>query len=299
MRRRNRRNCPVVNGLVSGLFILALTVSCAVAGTPARPAGLLRDSRDGQKLKNAAITLAASSSPDDHRLLLGYLSSGDFLGRLDPPEHYQGTYRNLRLGRVLQTLADNRCASSDGVLLGLIDSADFQGHVLRKQLLLRALVVVRPSPPSAVAYWDRLSGPSSAISGDVIDALCENQSAPALELLERKFSDPSEKATKKVLWMRKYILPRRNDEPLLLACERMVTRSLPPDLRPALVEALFDYRRDEWFRSEMPPEPPPRAKVSPGARKVLERIGRYALKNLKLTREQKAAVRTALAEFGK
>ena len=164
---------------------------------------LLRDSRDGQKLKNAAISLAASSSPDDHRLLLGYLSLGDFLSRLDPLEHYQGTYRNLRLGRILQTLADNRCPSSDGVLVGLIDSADFQGHVLRKQLLLRALVVVRPSPPAAVAYWDRLSGSSSAISGDVIDALCENQSAPALELLERKFSDPSEKITKKVLWMRK------------------------------------------------------------------------------------------------
>ncbi|MDO8738847.1 hypothetical protein, partial [Candidatus Deferrimicrobium sp.] len=103
----------------------------------------------------------------------------------------------------------------------------------------------------------------------------------------------------KVFLMRKYILPRRNDEPLLLACERMVTKSLPADLRPALVEALFDYQPSKWYRGDDPPKPPPRAKASPEARKVLDRIGRYALKNLKLTKAQQTAVRNALPESGK
>jgi hypothetical protein len=131
-----------------------------------------------------------------------------------------------------------------------------------------------------------------------IEALCENGSGPALELLERKLGDPRQKRTKRVVWMRKFILPRRNEEPLLLSCERMVTKTLPEDLRPELVEVLFDYRPDEWYRSEMPPVPPPRAKASVASRKVLERIGRYALEKLRLTPAQATAVKAGLKDLG-
>jgi hypothetical protein len=282
--------------LVAGTATWAGSELATASGTAAR---ILKDSRDGRELKNAAISLAAGSSPEDHRLLLRYLSAADFLGRLDSPESYTRTYRDLRLGRVVQTLAENRCSSADEVLLGLIESADYQAHVLRMQLLLRALAAVRPSPPSAVAYWDRLSDPQSPIAGDVIEALVENQSEPALDLLERKFSDPAQDRENRILWMREFLLVRRNDEPLLSCCERMVTKSLPADLRPPLVEALFDYRPEAWFRVDDPPKPPPRAKASRGARKVLERIGRFALKNLKLTKAQERAVRNALAEIRK
>jgi hypothetical protein len=144
-----------------------------------------------------------------------------------------------------------------------------------------------------------MSEPKDPLFPDVVAALCVNQSDPALALLERKLADPSHDARLKVFLMRKYILPRRNEEPLLLACERMVTKSLPADLRPALVEALFDYRPEEWYRGDDPPKPPPRSEASPGARKVLDRIGRYALKNLKLTKAQETAVRNAPAESGK
>jgi hypothetical protein len=102
-----------------------------------------------------------------------------------------------------------------------------------------------------------------------------------------------------MFWMRKLILPRRNDLPLLLACERMVAKSMPPDLRPALVEALFDYRPSKWYRGDDPPKPPPRSGISDASRKVLERIGRYALANLKMTNGQSAVIRAALAELGK
>jgi hypothetical protein len=57
-----------------------------------------------------------------------------------------------------------------------------------------------------------------------------------------------------------------------------------------LVEVLFDYRPDEWYRSEMPPVPPPRELVSEKARAVLRRIGEYALQNLELTFTQRKAV---------
>ncbi|MFA6147119.1 MAG: hypothetical protein WC899_02790 [bacterium] len=263
-----------------------------------RDRNVLRESHDGRELKNAAISLAAGSSPEDHRLLLRYLSAADFLGRLDSPESYTRTYRDLRLGRVVQTLAENRCSSADEVLLGLIESADYQAHVLRMQLLLRALAAVRPSPPSAVAYWDRLSDPQSPIAGDVIEALVENQSEPALDLLERKFSDPAQDRENRILWMREFLLVRRNDEPLLSCCERMVTKSLPEDLKPELVDVLFDYKPGIWFMPELPPTPPARELAQENALKVLRRIGEYALQNVKLEVSQRRAVWRVVKEEG-
>ena len=283
------------------VLLLAATASCAGSETnmtAARAADMLRSSRDGRDLKNAAIFLAKGRVPEDHKVLGRYLGKKEFLGRLDPPEAYDGRFQDLRLGRVVQTLADNRCASADEVLVGLIASRDFQGDVLRKQILLRALSSVRPSPPAVVAYWDRLSGPESAIAGDVIEALVENQSDPALELLERKFADPSHDRDNRILWMREFLLIRRNDLPLLLSCERMVTKSLPVDLRPALVEALFDYRPQEWFRVDDPPKPPPRGTASAESKKVLARVGRYALEKVRLTPAQSKAVKAALNELG-
>jgi len=257
---------------------------------------VLATSRDRRELKNAALLLASSDSPGDLEVLGRYLASGEFLARLDGPEEYQGSTASLRLSRVMETLTENRTPSADAVLLGLIGAPEYQGHVLRMILLVNALAVVRPSPPEAVRYWDGKSAPGSPLAQDVVSALCVNRSEPALALLERIFADPGHAAGQKVFWMRSLILPRRNDVPLLSSCERMVTRSLPEDLRPALVEALFDYRPSKWYRGDDPPKPPPRSAASPEARKILERIGKYALGKLKLTKEQEYAVRNGLAE---
>ena len=257
----------------------------------------LRTSRDRRELKNAAVLLASSGSPADLELLGRYLASGEFLGRLDGPEEYQGSTASLRLSRVMETLAENRTPSADAVLLALIGAPEYQGHVLRMILLVRSLAVVRPSPPEAVRYWEGKSAPGSPLAQDVVEALCVNQSEPALGLLQRIFADPGHAANRKVFWMRELILPRRNDAPLLSCCERMVTGSLPADLRPALVEALFDYRPSKWYRGDDPPKPPARSAASPEARGILERIGNYALGKLKLTKEQESAVRNGLAEL--
>ncbi|MHB1011544.1 MAG: hypothetical protein ACYC37_01340, partial [Desulfobacteria bacterium] len=211
---------------------------------------VLATSRDRRELKNAAVLLASSDAPADLEVLGRFLASGEFLGRLDGPEEYQGSTSSLRLSRVMETLEENRTPSADAVLLGLIGAPSFQGHVLRMILLVRALAVVRPSPPEAVRYWVGKSAPGSPLAQDVVEALCVNQSEPALELLERIFADPGPASTLKVFWMRKLILPRRNDLPLLISCERMVTGSLPADLRPALVEALFDYQPSKWSRGD-------------------------------------------------
>ena len=170
---------------------------------------------------------------------------------------------------------------------------------MRMILLVRSLAVVRPSPPDAVRYWDGKSAPGSPLAQDVVEALCVNQSDPALELLERKFADPGHASNLKVFWMRKLILPRRNDLPLLSSCERMMTKSLAPDLRPALVEALFDYQPSKWYRGCDPPKPPPRTAVSEPGKRIFRKIGEDALRTLPLTEEQKRGVRAGLIELGR
>ena len=260
---------------------------------------VLATSRDRRELKNAALLLASSDSPGDLEVLGRYLASGEFLARLDGPEEYQGSTASLRLSRVMETLTENRTPSADAVLLGLIGAPEYQGHVLRMILLVNALAVVRPSPPEAVRYWDGKSAPGSPLAQDVVSALCVNRSEPALALLERIFADPGHAAGQKVFWMRSLILPRRNDVPLLSSCERMVTRSLPEDLRPALVEALFDYQPSKWYRGCEPPKPPPRAAASEPAKSIIRKIGEDALRTLSLTEGQKRSVRAGLIELGR
>jgi hypothetical protein len=281
--------------IAGGILFSAAAISPAEPLSPPQArVKVLEQSRDGREIKNAAIALAGSRSPQDHAVLQKYLSSEDFLRRLDSPEDYQGVYTDLRLGRVIDTLVENRIPSSDRLLVDLIRSRDFQAHVLRIQILLRALAAVRPAPPPVIAYWDRLSNPESPIQQDVIEALCANQSPAALDLLERKFADPAQKAERKIRWMRLFILVRRNDAPLLAGCERMITKSLPAELRPPLVEVLFDYRPQEWFMLETPPEPPPRSAASAESRRILVRIAKYALAHLKLSPHSLSVLRETL-----
>lgn len=255
---------------------------------------ILESSRDRREIKDAAISLAGSERPEDHAVLGRYLGSGEFLGRIDDPEDYRGSYRDLRLSRVMDVLTENRLPSTDGVFLGLIDAPGFQENVLRMQLLVAALSVVKPSPPEAVRYWDEMSRPGSPLASDVVEALCANGSEPALDLLERKFADPGHESRRKVFWMRSMILPRRNDEVMLAFCERMLWGSLPADLRPSLVEALFDYQPDEWFRGDDPPKPPPLAGASRKSRDLLRSNGERALTSLPLSETQKRPVRSAV-----
>ncbi len=297
-------------GIAAALLLLLLPrVSVAGHGGKApkasdRPSAasaeeILRSSRDPRELKKAAELLASSDAPRDHEVLGRYLSSAGFLGRLDTADDYRKTYAALRLTPVMETLAENRRPSADRLLLGLIASPDYQSERLRRLLLVRALSSVRPSPPEAVKYWEEKSRPGSPLASYVVESLCANQSEPALDLLARIFADPGHDADTKVFWMHDQIMPRRYDLPLLSWSERMLSGPMPKELKPALVESLFDYRPDSWFREDDPPKPPPRAGASEGSRKALERIGRYALKNVRLTRGQATAVRAGLAELGK
>lgn len=258
----------------------------------------LDTSTDRTALKRAAIEVAGSDDQAALAALAKHLGSEAFLSRLDDGTAYAGSFAGLRLGNVLRALSDNPHPAARAVLLGLPGDRVFTAHVSRMLLLVHALAPVRPSPPQAIAWWDKVSQPGSPLAFDVAQATIVNESPPAVALFEAKCADPRQDRAQKVAWFRRLVLPRRNDEPLLGASERLLHGGLAPDLKLVLVEALFDYRPAEWYRGCDPPKPPARADATDRARDVMRRIADWSLATLPLSAVLRKAVELARKEIG-
>jgi hypothetical protein len=263
----------------------------------AKDLNILQTSTDPKLLTTTAVDFAASDQAAEQAALLRALNSRQFLDRLDSEkELIANPPKALRVAKIIKTLMDNPSPASKQTLLGLARGGDFILSDPRQFLLIRALVVIRPAPPEAVAFWDAQSQPDSIYAGTTIDALCDNGTEPAMALLERKLADPNHEEDARLSWMHTPILIHRNDLPLLQACLRMVTTSLPMELRPALVEALCDYKR-EWYLTCSPPKPPPRSLATRPAREVLRKICDEAKDHLNLDPGVRGAVDKTLVEL--
>jgi hypothetical protein len=262
-----------------------------------RNQNVLAVSRDRRMLMLTAVEFARSPYPDDLSLLQQYLSREEFLDRLDSEDDYLGPPKQLRVARVLKTLMDNASGLSHDVLVTLAGRAAWREFEPRLELLIRALVVVRPAPDAAVAYWDEFSQPDEPFLHVTVDVLADNGSTPALGLLIRKIYDAEIEDEDKIAWFRGSILRHRNDELMLQACRSMLRRGLPDGLDPYLVEALFDYRKN-WYLSCNPPVAPPRSEMTSRARQLLREVGRHALEHIALSYEQRVAVENGLSQIG-
>jgi hypothetical protein len=253
-----------------------------------------------QALIKQAVALARSTNPADQAQLLAALNSEEFLTTLDSREDYvRYRAKQLRFARIFKVLLVNDAPPARQTLVALTQAATFQNSDKREEMLVKALAVVRPAPSEAIQYWKARSTPDSIYIHFTVDALCNNGSEPAIRLLEQILIDPDQDFDFKILWMRDSILKHRNDLPLLQGCYRLLTTGLPADLKPYLVEALFDYDR-AWYASCSPPFPPNRALATKEARQELRRIGEFALAQVDLTAEQSAAVkRILIIELGK
>jgi hypothetical protein len=263
----------------------------------AKDPAVLEHSTDRQLLMKTATEFALSPHPADHNVLLRSLESESFLSRLDSAEDYLAPPKQLRLARIMMSLMKNPAPSSKEVLVSLTQEARFVSFEPRQELLIRALVSVRPAPLDAARFWNEHSQPESPYLHLTIFMLADNGSPNALILLERKMADPNLEADDKISWMRDPILRHRNEVPMLETCARMLGGSLPADLRPRLVEALCDYRI-EWYLSCEPPVPPPRHAMSEQARALLGAICNRALKDIPLEPQVEVAVETTLREIG-
>ncbi len=242
---------------------------------------------------SAVLPLARSASAHDHAALLKMLEDESFLHRLDPPKEQRS---HLRLERVLEALAANPASSAHAVLVSLMGNRAFNKREMHTDFLIRASVALRPPSPAVVKFWDEHSKPLDGFTNETAIALIQNGTPEAIALFEKKVRDPALEDGDKGSWFIGDVLLHRNDEPLLLACERLVSAQLSLQVKSALIDSLFDYQPREWFGDIeiWPiPKPPDRAQASPAARATLERIATYVLTNLTPTPRQESAIEAA------
>jgi hypothetical protein len=98
--------------------------------------------------------------------------------------------------------------------------------------------------------------------------------------------------------MQSSILTHRNDFALLEMCHRLLAGALPEDLRPALVEVLYDYQPERWFRPHQLLTPPDRAAATPAALAQMRQTANMVLASVTLSEEQIAAVKSTMEEIG-
>jgi hypothetical protein len=240
----------------------------------------LRQSQDPKVLVHAAQALALSDDPADQAFLSGQLRQQHFLSRLDDDPAYAGHPKRLRLWRVLRTLSRGLNPARSQLLVELTEDATFVAHEVRVDLLIQACTPLRPCPPEVLRFWDAYCQPDDGFANLSVRAMVENDTDPALDLFFAKLRDPAHELEDKLEWLRQDVLPNRNHLALLQASLRNLLVGLPAPLDDELVQVLFDYRPESWYRPATVQMPPDAASFTLEARDEQLRIARYALANV-------------------
>jgi hypothetical protein len=260
----------------------------------------LQSSRDPKQLLQAALALARSNQVQDHDNLSRWLSSSEFLSRLDSEKEYASTGRRLRIAMVLQALAMNAAPSARAVLVSLSQSQEFLAMAPRVDFLIQYSYVIRPAPDELVRFWDAYCQPDDGFANLTVATLVANGTDPALRLLERKFRDSKFAQEDKLSWIESNIYAHRIEMPVLLFCERLIGGNvLSSDLELPLAEVLFDPKPQRWFSPATVIVPPPLEQASAEAKTALQRIGTLVLQSHWATPELRGAVPRTLAAIGK
>lgn len=246
-----------------------------------------------------AVALATSKSPTDHEQLFGLLNSKPFLFSIQPEQSYNDLPpKRLQIARVIKTLMDSPHAIARESIVRLLKAQDFLSLEQLDDLLIIALVAVRPLPPVAVGYLDQRSDSQSAALHLVMEVLAANESEPALQLFERKIASPNQEIECRIIWLRAEYLIRRNDVPILRSYKRMIVDgTVPPEMRHAALESLCAYD-PAWYRACSKPKPPLRVLASAEAKAILREILVHAKNNMDPFPGLKTAVETTHIEIG-
>jgi hypothetical protein len=292
---------------------IGLTISLAAAGEPTRAgqgategksgmderSKMLEEARRSERALGIALPLAKSAEPHDQQTLLRRLTDPQFLAQLDSDEDYENSGQGLAVGQVLEALSRNQAPSAKDALVSLTQAEVFTNQPARADLLIRYSATVRPPPPALIRFWDAHSRPEDGFTPLTIEALVVNGTPPALGLLEQKMADAGHDNATKTDWLRQDILPHRNDVELLRSCRRMLAGSMPAELRPALIEVLFDYRPDEWYPEHGVVAAPDRHLASAETKAELRLIAQFALAHVALESALKTKVEAVLKELAR
>ncbi|MBM3789055.1 MAG: hypothetical protein FJW35_01755 [Acidobacteria bacterium] len=257
------------------------------------------DTDDARAFYRNALRLAQSRSDADHDSLHRMFSDPMFYSRLDSEEAYRGDPERLRVAGVLQKLAENGSPGARKTLAALARSGLFAGHRSRILLLIRALANVKPATPDAVAFWARHCQPEDGYSNVTIRSVIENGSAAAVKIFEMNIVNSGHPEADRYSWLVMDVLQHRNDLELLRSCERLIDSPLEESYRLLLVEVLFDYQPEKWYRAHGWVEPPPRSSASDASLGQLRAVGRKALGTLPLSPAQRNQVQSVIDEINR
>ncbi|HET9959408.1 MAG TPA: hypothetical protein VFQ61_33185 [Polyangiaceae bacterium] len=248
-------------------------------------------------LFDEALQAARGVDPEGHARLRAQLQSRSFLDALDTAEDYANASRvHLRFERVATALAENLAPSARKAFLRLLESPLLLNDDERALALVRAGVGWRPAPAELIAFWNSHSRANDGFTPTTITVLVENGSAPALALLGRKLLDVSHSSDEKLAWLRSDVLTHRNDLGLLQLCRKLLLGGWSAEMKAALVEVVFDYQPQAWYRPATVHSPPPLSAAAAPALVELESLGQLALKQIPLNSTQRAAVAHRLNE---
>ena len=260
---------------------------------------VMQTSDDSKELLQSSLDLARSKQPDDHNELLSFLTNPAFLERLDTSAEYKNAAsKRLRVSRILEALSTNDAPSAHSAYIALTKNSAFLKEEQRVVHLISYSSYIRAEAPDLIDFWDKYSQSDDGFTGVTIKALVVNGTESAMEVLEKKMADPKHEDDDKIVWMQKIFVPNRDDFQLLKSFERMLNGKLAGNLRPSLVEVIFDYKPEEWYVPASTANPPDRRKIGAKEREQLKRLGGIALQMPNLTAEQKQAVQNTLKEIG-
>ena len=254
------------------------------------------------RLAEEAIGLAKSDKPEDHARLARQLQSEAYLDRLDSPEVVQVVEPvGLQLGHVLRAAA----ADAPGVIDKLVESPLYAEPGPRQAALVHASAAAREPHKGLIRFWRLQLDPEADELESTIDALFRNGSDAAILLLKEAFTSDAFDDELVFWWFRGPLLERRQDVRLLTMAEDLLRDPgtaaaqkavLNAKRRFVLVEALFDYRPNDWYAiDDEAPRPPDRSNLTDDARRKLLAIADLAERERLIDADKRARIQSELA----
>jgi hypothetical protein len=266
------------------------------------PIATLTFSRAPRELARAAQTLAASSNPDDHHVLLRFLKSGEFRQRIDSPEEADTGPDDLWIARPLRTLESNPSPSARAALANLMADSEFTSDPDRVDLLVKASAVLWLPDPEVIRFWREFGTSDSVHVSEIMTALMDNGSPEAVNEFERIVlsTQPEEdEGDPRPVWLHGPMLGHRDNPHVIAMAERLVHRHTAPwnvAMEMATVESLFLHKA-AWYRPHSTTLPPPRQRTPKEGRDTLRRIAEYVRNVLGPSPALQAGITATLVEL--
>jgi hypothetical protein len=245
---------------------------------------------------------AASTVPSELQALQAALTSDSSLLQLNSAEEYAQLFpQTIALSPILARLASNPAPGAQGIFGVLCESPVFLAQPLRAECLLLTLPSVHPLPQAAMVLLRKSVQPENESQDIAINAIFAISSEATLEIFAAQVLNAEQDFGVIQGWMRDGLLRHRRSAPVLaMSLGLLLNPRLDVERKNALVEALFDYRPDEWYQREAPvPKPPTVRKLPAPTLALLQKIAAAVAGDRSISAQNQQLVRAGLAGEGK